>query len=415
MQISNRILKSSQIMDTPMDRHDVESGPRVKLISLRLAASPQEGQFGERLDQVLLRSLALKATVAIRGADAVSGTFPDSWMPDVPPVVPDTHILRDDLIYACRNSVRTVLINAANAQFLRLYCAPHVIGEMGEHGHEWASGAGVPYEVFTRRWEEEYLPLIRLVPVDTANKQLLTLAERRRIAVLEGEDSDDVPSAVLALVLGAYYLSKDKTALRAVYGDAADLVKHDKWLEILKAGGNAGELGQMINALVGVVGLAGYGVVAGVRRLPPIAVIGGLGLFGAAAAVAYRRSSETSRQSLRAGFGRFATGVAELFAAYQMYTREFRQAAPPSPPWANLAAASSRDAALLRACLYSLSRSRASDRSALELSRVLPDIGTGRGEAKVRTALRASTLTSETWRGRWQVGRSMARPHSTPK
>jgi hypothetical protein len=40
--------------------------------------------------------------------------------------------------------------------------------------------------------------------------------------------------------------------LRAVYGLDADLREHAKWLEVLEAGGDAGELGRMFHvAIVG--------------------------------------------------------------------------------------------------------------------------------------------------------------------
>jgi hypothetical protein len=56
----------------------------------------------------------------------------------------------------------------------------------------------------------------------------------------------------LALVLGTFYLSNDSRALRAVYGLDADLREHAKWLEVLEAGGDAGELGRMFHvAIVG--------------------------------------------------------------------------------------------------------------------------------------------------------------------
>ena len=48
-------------------------------------------------------------------------------------------------------------------------------------------------------------------------------AELARIRHLAqpGQDPDDVPSAVLALLLEAFFLSEDGRPLRAVYGDAS--------------------------------------------------------------------------------------------------------------------------------------------------------------------------------------------------
>jgi hypothetical protein len=54
-----------------------------------------------------------------------------------------------------------------------------------------------------------------------------------------------VPSAVLALLLGAFFLSEDGKPLRAVYRDA-DLSCHHEWVDILKTGGDAGQLGKTL-------------------------------------------------------------------------------------------------------------------------------------------------------------------------
>jgi len=80
---------------------------------------------------------------------------------------------------------------------------------------------------------------------------LFTPDEIVRIEELRVVDPEDVPSVTLALVLvlvlvlvlGAFYLSDDKRALRAVYGAAADLWRHGELLDLLRAGGDAGNSG----------------------------------------------------------------------------------------------------------------------------------------------------------------------------
>jgi len=52
---------------------------------------------------------------------SVEGAFPDAVFLPPLPVVLDSSILRKDIPYACRNDQRTVLINAANSQLLRLF------------------------------------------------------------------------------------------------------------------------------------------------------------------------------------------------------------------------------------------------------------------------------------------------------
>ena len=57
----------------------------------------------------------------------------------------------------------------------------------------------------------EYLPLIRIVPIGEGHQAWLGKAELARVGHLAkpGQDPDDVPSAVLALLLEAFFLSED--------------------------------------------------------------------------------------------------------------------------------------------------------------------------------------------------------------
>ena len=77
-----------------------------------------------------------------------------------------------------------------------------------------------------------------------------------------------MPSAVLALLLEAFFLSEDGKPLRAVYGDA-DLSGHREWVSILKAGGDAGQLGKTFTLAVNLTTLAANEVASGARGSPP--------------------------------------------------------------------------------------------------------------------------------------------------
>ena len=77
----------------------------------------------------------------------------------------DANVLRNDILRACRTGQRTVLVTAANAGLLRLFCARHVYDEVIEHSGDWTVGGLVTRDAFLRRWLLEYLPLIRVVPV----------------------------------------------------------------------------------------------------------------------------------------------------------------------------------------------------------------------------------------------------------
>lgn len=50
--------------------------------------------------------------------------FPTDFPLMPPPVVQDANRFRDDILYACSCDQRTVLITAANAGLIRLFCAP---------------------------------------------------------------------------------------------------------------------------------------------------------------------------------------------------------------------------------------------------------------------------------------------------
>jgi len=342
------------------------------------------------------------AQVPIRFPTA-HGAFPSDPQLVTPlAVVPDACRLRDDVLYACRRERRTVLITAANAGLLRLFCAPHVIDEVERHSGDWTRGSGVSQRQFLSRWRTEYLPVIRVVFGDLADT--LDADEGDRLAALARIDPDDVPSATLALVLEAFYLSNDAAALRAVYGADADLSAHDEWLEVLKAGGDAGELGRMFQLAANVIGLLGSGLMTGSRRL-----LSSLGPWGALllvllAAAALRKTSEEARQRVTGVAGSMLLGLAQLFAAYQVIAERFQRAVPAVPSWTSLATSIHGDALLARVSLHTLARNPIGHHSAAELAHRLPLIDVASGEAKVRGSLRSHSYFFEAWRGRWQVG-----------
>ena len=211
------------------------------------------------------------------------GAFPEDILLRPPPVVVDANILRNDIRRACRTGQRTVLVTAANAGLIRLFCARHVHDEVIEHSGEWTATGPVTRDDFLRAWLLEYLPLIRVVPIGDEHLAWLGPAELARVRHLAqpGQDPDDVPSAVLALLLGAFFLSGDGKPLRAVYGDA-DLSGHQAWVDILKAGGDAGQLGKTLTLAANLTALAGQGMASGARRIaaatsPWVLVAAGLG------------------------------------------------------------------------------------------------------------------------------------------
>jgi hypothetical protein len=372
---------------------------------LRLAPTVRGADdFGQALRRALLDAHRRSAKEPIVFPSA-HGAFSDSYFVPPPPVVPDASRLRNDILYACRNEQRTTLVTAANAGLFRLFCAQHVVDEVVEHSADWTDGSPVSRTAFLRRWVREYLPVIRVVRSDDELlASLLSPDEATRIAALAEHDLDDVPSATLALVLGAFYLSNDSPALRAVYGPEADLTEHGKWVEVLKAGGDAGELGRMFHAMVAMAVLLGGGLATGVKRVATALGPWGLVPLGLGAALVVRRTSEDTKHRLKSAAASAGTTLLEMCTAYQEVLTRFERTAPTVPGWEALAAANDPDAVLIRACLHTLARSPVSDRSAEELARQLPLLDVPQGEAKVRRVLRTHGCFFEVWRGRWQVG-----------
>jgi len=335
------------------------------------------------------------------------GAFPEDALLRPPPVVVDANVLRNDILRACRTGQRTVLVTAANAGLFRLFCAEHVYEEVIEHSGDWTEQGPVTREVFLREWLLEYLPLIRVVRFDEGQLAWLAPGERARIRLLAqpDQDPDDVPSATLALLLEAFFLSGDRKPLRAVYGDA-DLSRHQQWVSILKTGGDAGELEKTLALAVNLTTLAGHGLASGARRIadatsPWVLVLAGLGLGGW-----YLQAPRETKQRIMSFAGSVLTCALGAAIAYEDVRRQFSSAAPAVPSWSSLAGVLPPGAVLGRACLHTLARSPQCDRSAAELTADLPVLGIAQGEAKVRQVLRGTSCFTEIWRGRWQAGQA---------
>jgi hypothetical protein len=317
--------------------------------------------------------------------------------------VVDANRLRNDIRRFCRTGQRTVLVTAANAGCIRLFCAQHVYDEVIEHSGEWTTTGPVTRNDFLRAWLLQYLPLIRVVPVGQEQLAWLDPPELARVRRLAepGQDPDDVPSAVLALLLGAFFPSGDRKPLRAVYG-GADLSAHEDWASILMAGGDAGELASLTLA-ANLTALAGQGVTGGARRIaaatsPWVLVAAALG-----AAWWYLSRPASTRQRVTSVAGSVLARTLDTIAVYREVQDRFTSAAPKAPGWESLAASLAPEAVLGRACLHTLARSASCDLSAAGLAAELPRLGVAQGQAKVRQVLRGGPFT-EVWRGRWQAG-----------
>ena len=346
----------------------------------------------------------------------VQGAFGPTVLPFVFPVVVDANVLRDELLRMARTGQRTILANAVNSGVLRLFCAAHVVDEVDEHFSEWAEEKGLDPAEVQRVWESTYLPLLRCVDVPDG---LTAPAETERLAVLgdalsQYGDPDDVPTATLALLLGAPLLSKDKNALRAVYGDAFDYDRHVNWLDALRAGGDLGPLGSLIQVSSMFIAGLGVGSYRGIKALARQVPWSWL-LFGSVVSVSVVNHllPEVRKQHVLSVAGNvlgFAgRAFAEVSALHSAARTQFEALSPAPPQWADPPATLGTEATLERACLHTLARSPNGDLSAAELSqRIGADAEVSSGEAKVRTTLRGHACFDQPYRGRFQVGSALA-------
>ena len=222
--------------------------------------------------------VALKEWHQQRAAEPIAlaneaGAFPSTLIPLVFPIVVDANVIRSEIIRMARYGTRTILASAASYGVLRLYCARHVVQEINEHCDEWADQAGLDAQLVRTVWRETHMRLLRWV--DLPLVQLYSQQEISRLRVLAHKttgDPDDVPTALLALLLDAPLLSKDKKPLVAVYGEDFDYDAHTEWLDNLRAGGDMGPLGEAMRLTVmvgGGISLAGFqGARAIVKKVP---------------------------------------------------------------------------------------------------------------------------------------------------
>jgi hypothetical protein len=359
---------------------------------------------------------AQHAIAPIRYADtqgAFVASVVETLFGDALPIVPDANVLRGNIGRACRDGRGTVLMTGANTGTFRLFCAAHVVEEVREHSERWAFEMGIPYNAYVECWNQSLLPHLRLV--DTRGlRELLSPGEGERVDALR--DRDDTPSVMLALALGAFYLTEDGPARLAVYGVDLEPDERRKWLERLRCGGDAGELWKLILAATAVPTLAVTGLWNLGRWLyerSPWALAAALGpaVFFAMKAKpeSYRRLGAMLHDSAMY----FADGV---IVPYNESIARFNAMAPPIPSWEELTSTNPRDAVLMRACLHKLARSRKSPMSVRELAAELPTLGIGQGEQRVRQTLRCNKCFFEPYKGKWQIGYAIVRAQqsSTP-
>ncbi len=320
------------------------------------------------------------------------------------PLVVDANVLRNDIGYVCRTGRLTTLLTGTNTRVFRLFCAQHVYDEVEEHAVEWAGEMGLEPDAYVSVWRENYVPLVRRVWTD-AMESMLSPTERLRVDRLRSLlDIDDVPSAVLALATGAFFVSEDGNPHETVYGRKLSAGERRAWLLILHAGGDSAELTRLTGFTAAVPGFAFMGAAYVVQRLwafsPTV-------LFGAAAltaALAMRVPRERYRAIGKAALTALSTLSTHVYEPQYEALKRFRSALPPFPSWDDLVRDLSRDAALARACMYCLARSRNSPMAARELADELPALGISQTPQRVGKVLHRYECFFEPYHGVWQLG-----------
>jgi hypothetical protein len=368
----------------------------------------------------------LRATIAKRHRTALNkpvplpgpnGAFLPTLLPWVFPLVLDTHALGRDLGRRARCG-RTVLVSGAISGVLRLFAPRHVASEMLEYMDEWADLGQCSMDQVATLWYTEYLPLLRVVDVPGG---LLYPDEADRVEILatEGDplgDPDDVPTAILGLLLDAPVLSQDGKLLKAVYGHDFDCAAHGEWLEALRAGGDLGPLGDFVNAGYMLTASAALGTCSlGAKMVEffgwPVALL----LVGAGALGFHFLASPETKAKVGRGIKTAATESWELLQAlavtYGQARAEIEALAPGSDPYRGGYATGG---VLRRKCLHTVARARSGHVSAEQLSDMLTPLDVPHGEKKVREVLRTTRAFEEVSRGRFQVGRAHIRQTALP-
>jgi predicted nucleic acid-binding protein len=385
----------------------------LRSFGLEVMSTPEQERAYETLRQLLRTWHQEAAGKPIAHADA-AGEFPQAAVARPPSIVLDANVLHDDILYACRRGGRTTLITAANQQAVRLYCAEHVVEEVEEHALEWCREKGEDVSAFLATWSTTYVPLIRVVTSPPEDLLLPDEADRvKKLNSFVGGDPDDVPSTVLAIRLGAVYLTKDSRAAKAAYGMRRDPEELKQWLDILRAGGNAGQLGVMFEVSVLVVGTPIMGIATAYGALTksfpmPVRVLIAIGLLVLAAWGVSKLDDDTRDilMELGSAIASFAGAtMGERAGALRLIENATVVMPPPDAEVANLP----KRRLVARRLIRELARSRAGCLTVASLVAQIRADGLLVSESTVRSALRTYACFDETYRGWWQVGHDVSR------
>jgi predicted nucleic acid-binding protein len=350
------------------------------------------------------------AAAPINGHDDV-GFWRESywaqWSSDAVPIVVDANILHDCIGRSSKKGEPTALVTIANTRAARIYCATHVIDEFIKYQEVWAGHYRVSPAAYQDAFVSFYRPLVRTVPTDGL-EEMLSRDELARLDILRVEDADDVPTATLAIALGALPITKDHAPWKAVHGARTDAAHLDLWLSRLMSIGDRAETEKLLSfTLAGVAapGVAALHWGAKLYRHSPLA-------FGITATLIVGAAFCVPPPMYRSGWDAIKIGIGNFNDAIMtpnvQANDELQRELPPFPAWEDLVAETSRDAALARACLYRLARSRRTPATVGRIVEDLPTLGIGQEAPRVGKVLRRYPCFAELAPKWWQVGRPNA-------
>jgi predicted nucleic acid-binding protein len=330
------------------------------------------------------------------------------------PVVIDANWLRNDLLWSCRNERPTIMLHAANQGAIRLFAASHVLAEVVRHHEEWAASRDLPADRVLEWWKRHYLPVLRLVdPPDG----LLDVDEQQHIDRLDQLDSDDVPTATLAVLLQAPLISSDRRALAGVYGPGSLRREQSDLRDLLRDSSNDTALKQSAATAaflpVAVGGVLVPAAARGAARHPFLALAAGALL----AAGASRVKPATWRRSA-SRVGRALGGVVEVLEVQQQWQRHVQDAAPPPPQWDAIGDTVPASAVRARALMHTMAHRLGGQTTLDELAGVLPALPVATSPRLLGEALRKheGPVFQRFGSAMWQLGQTTSSPdHRRPR
>ena len=309
------------------------------------------------------------------------------------PAILDTNVILRDMAHRVRKGKPTFLWLAGRAGTIRLFASEHVCDEIDEHLVAFAKKRNLSASVLASLWQDHYAPHIRFVDAGQLK------VDDPRVSAVALSDPDDVPTAVLALMLApSLVLSDDRKDLVAPGIAAPD------WFGAVRFG-MVVVRGDALMTGVWVFGVLGVEGVRAAARLGSRLVRSPLGFFGFLLAAALltrtlrsRSLSEETMKQFKEVAGRALLGGLRVMAEREQGIRDLDQVAVGPPDERGLVRSVCRELGLARVPL---------SRTKLVEALRLYGFGSRTLLTEVRELLESNPAFVEVSPRRWQLGRGL--------